>query len=229
MTALVTPMHEYFDPGSINAQGRANSPAGRALPVLPAYLAQAGSYDRRTELYQSWRRRAVRGLPLSPGDTVLDVACGTGLCLSMLTKKVGPTGAVVGVDQSPEMLAEAGRKVAAGGWRNVTLVESAIETADIPITADAALFCAAHDVLQSTDALDRVFAHLRPGAWVGATGGKWAPAWLAGLNAMVYGLHRPYVRSFDGFDRPWAFLEKYVDNLRVTDLTTGYVAFGRVA
>ena len=40
--------------------------------------------------------------------------------------------------------------------------------------ADAALFCAVHDVLQSPAALANVFDHLRPGAWVAAGGGKYA-------------------------------------------------------
>ena len=37
------------------------------------------------------------------------------------------------------------------------------------------LFCAVHDVLQSTAALTNVFEHLRSGAAVAATGGKWPP------------------------------------------------------
>jgi hypothetical protein len=72
-----------------------------------------------------------------------------------------------------------------------------------------------------------VFGHLRPGAWVAAGGGKYGPPWMVGLNMMVFATHRPYVRDFEGFDRPWAWLERYVDGLRLRDLTSGYVALGR--
>ena len=195
--------------------------------MLSAYQEHARLYEQRTRPYQNWRRRIVDSLPLKSGDTVLDVACGTGLCFPMLRSRIGPHGRVVGIDESPEMLAVARERVAGNGWQNVTLIQSRVERADIPVTADAALFCAAHDVLQSPPALERVFGHLRPGAWVAAGGGKYGPPWMVGLNMMVFATHRPYVRDFEGFDRPWAWLERYVDGLRLRDLTSGYVALGR--
>ena len=45
------------------------------------------------------------------GDRVLDVACGTGIVARMVADRVGPTGAVVGVDLNPGML-----KVARTVW-----------------------------------------------------------------------------------------------------------------
>ena len=75
---------------------RRSSPAanrGRVEPAASeAYRSQAGRYDRRTEAFQHWRERLVARLPVRPGDTVLDVGCGTGLCLPLLHDKVGPTG-----------------------------------------------------------------------------------------------------------------------------------------
>jgi demethylmenaquinone methyltransferase/2-methoxy-6-polyprenyl-1,4-benzoquinol methylase len=166
-----------------------------------------------------------------PGDVVLDVGCGTGLCFGPLVAKVGPRGAVVGVDESEEMVALARRRVAAQGWQNVCLVEAPAETIDLPVTVDAAIFCAVHDVLQSPEALHAVFGHLRPGAWVAATGGKWAPPWMLALNVHVRALHEPFVRSFDGFDRPWRHLERFLDDVRVveTGFGGGYLAVGRSA
>lgn len=194
----------------------------------PAYVDGADSYDARTRQYQSYRRQIVDALAPSRGDVVLDVGCGTGLCLSLLAQRVGPEGMVVGIDESPEMLAQAEQKVRAHGLGNVVLVQSRIEEFRWSGLADAALFCAVHDVLRSPQALDRVFAHLRPGAAVAAGGGKWAPVWLGGLNVGVYAMHEPFVRSFEGFDRPWSLLERYVDRLQVRDQVSGYVASGRV-
>ncbi|MFE9044930.1 class I SAM-dependent methyltransferase [Streptomyces sp. NPDC012421] len=52
---------------------------------------------------------AVAELGLRPGDAVLDAGCGTGRALPPLRTAVGPKGTVIGVDLTPEMLAEAVR------------------------------------------------------------------------------------------------------------------------
>ena len=88
---------------------------------------------------------------------------GTGLCAGLLRDKVGPQGSVVGIEASPEMAAVAREHIAAEGWRNVTVVQSPAEEAEVGVTADAALFCAVHDILQSPDALRNVMGTLRPG------------------------------------------------------------------
>ncbi|TMM17197.1 MAG: methyltransferase domain-containing protein, partial [Actinobacteria bacterium] len=72
------------------------------------------------------RRRAVGRLQLRAGQTVIDVACGTGLTFALLADQIGPDGSLVGIDLSPEMLSQARERVTANGWRNVTLIESAI-------------------------------------------------------------------------------------------------------
>ncbi len=116
-------------------------------------------------------------------------------------------------------------------WENVTLLQAPVENAQIPVTADAALFSATHDILQSRRALENVFHHLRPGAWVAASGGKWAPAWKAGLNLCVMALHEPFVTSFKGFAQPWSLLQDFVEDLSVVDVAFGggYLALGRVS
>ena len=102
-------------------------------------------------------------------------------------------------------------------------------TPQLPDQVDHALFCAVHDVMQSTAALDHVLGRVRPGGGVAAGGGKWGPAWAVGLNAGVLALHAPYVRDFTGFDRPWTHLAARVPGLRVREVAmgAGYVASGR--
>jgi hypothetical protein len=68
------------------------------------------------------------------------------------------------------MAAVARERIAAEGWRNVTVVQAPAEDAEIAV---AALFCAVHDILQSPDALRNVLSRLRPGARVAVGGGKW--------------------------------------------------------
>jgi ubiquinone/menaquinone biosynthesis C-methylase UbiE len=200
------------------------------LSAQPAYSVDAGHYDSRTEIFQSCRDRIVEALRPQPGEVLLDVGCGTGLCFSGLRSGVGAAGAVVGIDASNDMVGLARSRAADHGWRNVSVLHASVDEADIPVAADGALFCAVHDVLQNVDGLRNILAQLRPGARVVAGGGKFAAPWMAGLNLQVSALHRPYVRSFDGFAKPWAKLAPFLDDLRVTEfaLGTGYCAVGRV-
>jgi demethylmenaquinone methyltransferase/2-methoxy-6-polyprenyl-1,4-benzoquinol methylase len=147
----------------------------------------------------------------------------------LLRERVGAQGRIVGIEESPEMAALAGEHIAAEGWRNVTVVRSRAEDAHIEGTADAALFCAVHDILQSPDALRNVMSSLRPGAWVAAGGGKWAPPLMVAINMQVRMLHAPYVRSFEGFDRPWNHLEPLIDGVQVREMAfgAGYIMTGR--
>jgi ubiquinone/menaquinone biosynthesis C-methylase UbiE len=194
-----------------------------------AYHELAGSYGRDTAAFQPYRHAVVEALPLRQGEVVLDVGCGTGLCCGLLREKVGPAGDVVGIEESPEMAAVAREHIACEGWDNVTVVQAPAEEAQVGRTADAALFCAVHDILQSPDALANIVATLRPGAWVAAGGGKWAAPMMVALNSMASLLHAPYVRSFSGFDRPWQYLEQLVEDVQVRELAfgSGYVMTGR--
>jgi ubiquinone/menaquinone biosynthesis C-methylase UbiE len=196
--------------------------------VSEAYRSQAGDYDQRTDAYRHWRELLVQQLPIHRGDTVLDVGCGTGLCLPLLQHKVGRTGVIIGIDESEQMLEVAADRIAAHGWDNVRLIAAPVAHAPIAATADAALFCAVHDVMQSPAALGNVFDHLRPGAPVAATGGKWPAPWMWPLRAWVAELHAPFITDFTGFDRPWRQLADYVPDLRVRELAfgAGYLAFG---
>jgi hypothetical protein len=116
-------------------------------------------------------------------------------------------------------------------WDNVTPVNTAAAELDIAVSVDAVLLCATHDGLRSPSTLANVFRHGRPGARVAATDGKWAAPWLWPLNVLVFQLHRPYVTSFDGFDRPWRNLQAYCQDLQVRKIGwgTGFLATGTAA
>jgi ubiquinone/menaquinone biosynthesis C-methylase UbiE len=196
-----------------------------------AYHERAASYERDTAAFQPYRQAVVAALPLRRGQLVVDVGCGTGLCCGLLREKVGPEGEVVGIEESPEMVAVARERIAREGWDNVTVIQAPAEYAEIERTPDAALFCAVHDILQSSQALKNIVTALRPGARVAAGGGKWAAPFMVALNSMVSMLHAPYVRDFSGFDRPWQHLEQLVEDVRVRELAfgSGYVMTGRTS
>lgn len=205
-----------------------------AVPLQPAYGRDAAVYDTRTRTFHDYRRMVVDQLPLRPGDTVLDVGCGTGLCFDLIRDRIGPHGRIIGVDASPQMLAVAAERAAAQDTDqdgpDIELIEAPVESAQLP-DVDHALFCAVHDVMQSEPALDNVLSHVRDGGSVSAGGGKWAPAWAIALNAGLLALHAPYIRDFTGFDRPWRRLAEHVPDLQVREVAMGggYLALGQVA
>lgn len=66
---------------------------------------------------RAYRERLVHLARIVPGESVLDVGCGTGTLAIVARQRVGPPGKVVGIDPSPEMIARArkkARKAAAG-------------------------------------------------------------------------------------------------------------------
>lgn len=188
---------------------------------LVAYAGEAEHYDERTASFQPWRDLAVDVLPLLPGDRVIDVGCGTGLCFARIEEAVGPGGGIVGIDESREMLALARLRVERNGWRNVDLILAPAHLAKLPHPADAALFCAVHDILQDPSAVDGVLAGLRPGSAVSAVGGRWAHPCLVAFNLMIRALHAPYIGDFAGFERPWALLARGLGDLQVDDIAGG--------
>jgi len=146
----------------------------------------------------------------------------------LLHDRVGPTGTIIGIDASEQMLKVAADRVAENGWSNVQLITAPVADATINGTADAVIFCAVHDVLQSRSALLKVFDHLRPGAAIAAIGGKFPAPWLWSLRQWVADLHTPFITDFTGFDQPWRRLAEHVSDLRVRQLATGtgYLATG---
>ncbi len=68
-------------------------------------------------LFQQWGNVVAQAASVGPGQRVLDVACGTGVLACAAADRVGVTGAVVGLDPNPEMLAVARRKSARIEWR----------------------------------------------------------------------------------------------------------------
>lgn len=95
------------------------------------YRQRARNYDLTANLYyliglREWsqRREAVERLALRPGDTVVEIGCGTGLNFGLLLQRIGPGGRIIGVDLTDAMLEQARRRVEREGWRNVELVRS---------------------------------------------------------------------------------------------------------
>jgi demethylmenaquinone methyltransferase/2-methoxy-6-polyprenyl-1,4-benzoquinol methylase len=67
-------------------------------------------------LHHRWRARAADLAGVGPGDSALDVACGTGDLAIELARRVGAGGEVIGSDFSEEMLERARAKAPQLAW-----------------------------------------------------------------------------------------------------------------
>jgi demethylmenaquinone methyltransferase/2-methoxy-6-polyprenyl-1,4-benzoquinol methylase len=67
-------------------------------------------------LHHRWRARAADLAAVGPGDSALDVACGTGDLAIELARRVGTGGEVIGSDFSEEMLERARAKAPGLAW-----------------------------------------------------------------------------------------------------------------
>lgn len=211
----------------------ASGPGRRPDPpdTRERYRLRAVQYDLELLAFEPLRRAAVAALDLRQGDIVLDIGCGTGLSFGPLRDRLGPHGRIVGVDPSPEMLERARERVRRHGWSGITLLRASAARAPLRGHADAALFHFTHDVLRDPQALDRVFAHLKPGAHVVASGLQWAAPWLLPTNLFVLGAALYSVASMEGLAQPWTLLQPRLDGFTVRrfPLFGLYLASGQVA
>jgi demethylmenaquinone methyltransferase/2-methoxy-6-polyprenyl-1,4-benzoquinol methylase len=110
----------------------------------------------------------------------------------------------------------------------VTLLCEPVESAEIALKADAALFHLTHDILQRPEAVANVLSHLKPGARVVASGIKWAEAWRWPVNLFVLPAALRSVTSLAGLSAPWAGLAEAMPDLQVKSTLLGgvFVASG---
>jgi demethylmenaquinone methyltransferase/2-methoxy-6-polyprenyl-1,4-benzoquinol methylase len=202
--------------------------------LIKIYRKKAKHYDIISRLYpapcypqRAQRLRAVQALGLRAGDSVIDIACGTGLNFPLIEEVIGPHGRIVGVDLTDAMLARAQDRIETNSWSNISLVQSDAVDFDFPTEVDAILSTYA---LSQVPERAEVIAH---GAAALSGGGRWVvldlkvpdntPRWIARPGTAI-------VRPFAAIDewmmrRPWetvrAAMQGELADLSWTDLFFG--------
>jgi demethylmenaquinone methyltransferase/2-methoxy-6-polyprenyl-1,4-benzoquinol methylase len=163
----------------------------RTRQALELFAPLGPTYDRYARLLSlgqdpRWRKFLVSRVETGPGDEVLDVATGTGAVARELVRQKGCT--VVGVDQSPEMLAVAREHLP----DSVRLVEASAEQLPFDDAAFDALTVTyllryVEDPGATLAELARV---VRPGGSIaslefGVPAGAWRPLWRAYVGAVL--------------------------------------------
>jgi SAM-dependent methyltransferase len=101
---------------SVNEMGSPPTPpttTGRVIHWAARYDLLAWLLTRGKE--RAFRERLVALAQIKPGESVLDIGCGTGTLAITAKHHVGPTGEVFGIDASPRMIARAVSKASAAG------------------------------------------------------------------------------------------------------------------
>jgi ubiquinone/menaquinone biosynthesis C-methylase UbiE len=201
------------------------------------YRERAPHYDLTSRLYRvfgyaldRYRERGVHALELRPGDRVVDLGCGTGASFAEIERAIGPTGSIIGVDLSKEMLDRARARVRREGLSNVRLVESDVDRFLFPARVDAILSTYALTLVPTyDDVIRRGAAALAPGRRFAIVDLK-APIGLSekALRAILP-LVRPFGVTLGLRDRhPWESMSRYLRLVTMEQLYAGttYLAVG---
>jgi ubiquinone/menaquinone biosynthesis C-methylase UbiE len=199
--------------------------------IRALYVKRACNYDLTANLYSligfretAYRRLAEGALRLNPGDTVVELCCGTGLNFPLLQERVGPEGRIIGVDLTADMLDRARRKMEENGWSNVELMQSDAADYCFPVGVDGIISTFA---LTLVPEFDRI---IRDGCRALKPGGRWVvldlkmpSGWTAGLAPMFIFLTRPFGVTKDLAERhPWESMQKYLNDVKVEDFYLGF-------
>lgn len=205
--------------------------------VRDLYRRSAGWYDLALLPYRilglrSHRRRVVDALDLQPGDTVVDLCCGTGANLPLLHEAVGPGGRIVGVDLTDAMLDRARRKAEESGFRNVDLVEADVVQYTLPADARGVLATFGLEMVEEYDlVIRRTAAALPEGRRLALLGLKHPEGWPWWLVDVGIWLNRPFGvrREYAGL-QPWQSVREHLREVEYREMLFGaaYLSVGEV-
>ena len=122
------------------------------------------------------------------GQVVVDLGCGAGIDLILAARKVGPSGRVIGVDMTPEMIARARQNLEHAGVANAEVREGYIES--LPVEDASVDWVLSNCVISLSPDKPKVFAEI---ARVLRPSGRFSisdlvvsdmPPWLRSLPAL---------------------------------------------
>ncbi len=199
--------------------------------VVQLYRKRAGNYDVSANLYyligfreQAYRKRAVRALGLKPGDTVVEVGCGTGLNFPLLWRAVGVEGKIIGLDMTDGMLRRARVRAQRKGWTNIQLVQQDAASYEFPERVAGIISTFAITLVPEFEqVIERGARSLRPGGRfviLDLKRPEKAPLWLVKLGVHIT---RPFGVTLDLMNRhPWEAIERHFSKSSMRELYMGF-------
>jgi len=172
----------------------------------------------------AYREIAVEKLALEKGDSVLDLACGSGLNFKFLEEKVGGQGKIIALDYSRIMLEKAREKIKANNWLNITPVEADASSFLLEEEVDAVLCSWAMVSIPDYESATKCAVNgLREGGGfsvldfqliTGVRGWLFNPVY----EFIFWSTHQDITRQ------PWKIMQKYLANVCKQDINTKMVS-----
>ncbi len=126
---------------------------------------EIGWLPESVKMYALGLGNPIRYAELQPGQVVLDVGSGAGIDTFIAARQVGPTGRVVGLDMTPEMIERARTNQKMLGLTNVEFRQGTMET--IPLDDSRVDVIISNGVLnlstEKAQTFRQLFRVLRPG------------------------------------------------------------------
>ena len=185
------------------------------------YRPQIGFYDLTRKPYLLGRDRLIATMPLTPGDLVCEVGCGTGRNLARLARR-DPSLRLFGLDASAAMLERARLQTRAHLARGLAESLDPAVHFGLPGRFDRIVFSYSLSMIPDwRGALTRALASLRPGGTLAIVDFGDQNGWSAPLKLLL----RAWLRLFGV-----APVDGLVTHLRSLDATgAGRVELGSVA
>ena len=138
----------------------------------------ANRYDKElAEITDDFRIICIDRVGIKEGDTVLDLGCGTGLNQPHLASRIGPTGKIIGVDASQNMLSYAIDRAAQHGYTDqLKLIHGDLRnlSALVDERVDAVIATLIFSVVPDwREVFNASFKLLKPGGRYGAMDNYW--------------------------------------------------------
>lgn len=205
--------------------------------VLKLYRKRAGNYDFTANLYyfigfreMKYRKMTISQLRLKPGDTAIEIGCGTGLNFKYVQQAVGDTGQIIGVDLTDAMLKQAKSRVVKNEWENIRLVKSDAAEYDFPAGINGVYSTFALTLVPEYQAvIERASDALVDGGRFVLLDFKKPEQWPLWVIKFGVAITKPFGVTLDLAERkPWEVMKSCFPNVTVTDLYGGffYIAVG---
>ena len=172
-----------------------------------------------------YRRLVIEALAPQPGDTIIEIGCGTGMNFPLLQEKLGPEGKIIGVDLSEAMLKRSEYRISAAGWKNVELIHSSAADYAFPDVVDGII---ATGVLTYEPDYDKV---IEQGTRALASGKRWVvfdykmpTGWFRHFVPLFAWTFRSFGISTALFERkPWESIKRHLHNAKIQEFYFGLI------
>lgn len=204
-------------------------------------------YGKRARRYDFWvrvyplfginvpryRRDTISALALRPGDTVVELGCGTGLNFPYVQRAIGPTGKIIGVDLTAPMLDMARDRIARQKWTNVSLMQADLAKWEFPSGISGAYSTLALTLVPQYDrVIEKASRALKPGGRLAIMDMKLPAGWPGWLLQLAVWLNKPFGVSLELANRhPWESIRRYLTETEFTEYYFGalYLCAGKRA